>query len=108
MAVDPDADALGQQPSASGETAESLPEAASDAKFEVTASRHFPAWLAEQQVSLVFTTYQAGRVAFGKPLKPRIILDLQDTLKALKQPRGAARSRPPTGAPHPAFEARWP
>ena len=64
MVVDPDADALGQQPTVPGETAESPPEAASDTRFEVTASRHFPAWLAEQQVSLAFTTYQAGKLFF--------------------------------------------
>src|SRR5712691_5645098 len=29
---------------------------------EVLGSRHFPAWLAEQNVSLAFTTYQAGKL----------------------------------------------
>lgn len=32
--------------------------------LEVTASRQFTAWLAEQQISLVFTTYQIGKVFF--------------------------------------------
>ncbi len=32
--------------------------------FEITASRQFTAWLAEQYLSLVFTTYQAGKVFF--------------------------------------------
>jgi uncharacterized protein (TIGR03032 family) len=29
---------------------------------EITCSRHFPDWLAEQSVSLAFTTYQAGKL----------------------------------------------
>jgi uncharacterized protein (TIGR03032 family) len=32
--------------------------------FELTASRLFTAWLGEQKASLVFTTYQAGKVFF--------------------------------------------
>lgn len=32
--------------------------------FEITASRQFTPWLAEQHLSLVFTTYQAGKVFF--------------------------------------------
>ncbi len=32
--------------------------------FEINASRQFTAWLAEQFLSLVFTTYQAGKVFF--------------------------------------------
>ena len=32
--------------------------------FEVTTSRQFSAWLAEQRVSLAFTTYQAGKLFF--------------------------------------------
>ncbi|MEL7035669.1 MAG: TIGR03032 family protein [Cyanobacteria bacterium J06592_8] len=32
--------------------------------FEITASRQFTPWLAEQNLSLVFTTYQAGKVFF--------------------------------------------
>jgi uncharacterized protein (TIGR03032 family) len=36
--------------------------AAGDTWLEVTSSRHFAAWLAEQQVSLAFTTYQAGKL----------------------------------------------
>ncbi len=31
-------------------------------KLEISASRQFAAWLAEQQASLAFTTYQAGKV----------------------------------------------
>lgn len=34
------------------------------AKFELTSSRQFPAWLAEQNASLAFTTYQAGKLIF--------------------------------------------
>ena len=30
--------------------------------FELTASRHFPGWLAAQRLSLAFTTYQAGKL----------------------------------------------
>lgn len=37
---------------------------ASDAepKFELLASRQFPAWLTEQRISLAFTTYQTGKL----------------------------------------------
>ena len=35
---------------------------AGDAKFEISASRQFESWLAEQNASLAFTTYQAGRL----------------------------------------------
>jgi uncharacterized protein (TIGR03032 family) len=34
------------------------------AKFEVTTSRQFPQWLAEQRLSLAFTTYQSGKLFF--------------------------------------------
>ena len=30
--------------------------------LQVLGSRHFPAWLAEQRISLAFTTYQAGKL----------------------------------------------
>jgi len=30
----------------------------------ITASRQFTAWMREQQLSLAFTTYQAGKVFF--------------------------------------------
>jgi uncharacterized protein (TIGR03032 family) len=36
--------------------------AASEPWLEATSSRHFPAWLAEQRVSLAFTTYQTGKL----------------------------------------------
>ncbi len=36
--------------------------AADEPWVEVTCSRHFAGWLAEQQVSLAFTTYQAGKL----------------------------------------------
>lgn len=32
--------------------------------FELIVSRQFPAWLAEQRISLAFTTYQAGKLFF--------------------------------------------
>ena len=38
-------------------------------QFELTTSRHFPSFLAEQQISLAFTTYQAGKL-FLLGLKP--------------------------------------
>jgi uncharacterized protein (TIGR03032 family) len=34
------------------------------AQLELTPSRQFPAWLAEQKLSLAFTTYQAGKLFF--------------------------------------------
>ncbi|MCA9013681.1 MAG: TIGR03032 family protein [Planctomycetaceae bacterium] len=37
----------------------------SPALFELTTSRQFPQWLAEQRVSLAFTTYQAGKLFFA-------------------------------------------
>lgn len=48
---------------AEGETAEDGEEAAKK-QLSFSASRQFPNWLAEQKASLVFTTYQAGRVFF--------------------------------------------
>jgi uncharacterized protein (TIGR03032 family) len=33
-------------------------------QLEITASRQFVPWLYEQNLSLVFTTYQAGKVFF--------------------------------------------
>jgi uncharacterized protein (TIGR03032 family) len=38
-------------------------------RLEITCSRHFPAWLAEQRVSLAITTYQANKL-FLVGLKP--------------------------------------
>src|SRR4051812_4070389 len=38
--------------------------APSEPWVEVTSSRQFPAWLAEQRLSLAFTTYQAGKLFF--------------------------------------------
>jgi hypothetical protein len=37
--------------------------------FELAASRQFPAWLAEQRLSLAFTTYQVGKL-FLRGLHP--------------------------------------
>jgi uncharacterized protein (TIGR03032 family) len=37
-------------------------EPAPEAKFELFTSRQFPQWLAEQRLSLAFTTYQAGKL----------------------------------------------
>ena len=36
----------------------------SPAQLEVTSSRQFPEWLAEQRISLAFSTYQAGKLLF--------------------------------------------
>ncbi|MBP85438.1 MAG: hypothetical protein CMJ64_01780 [Planctomycetaceae bacterium] len=38
-------------------------------QLEITCSRQFPEWLAEQRVSLAFTTYQTGKL-FMVGLKP--------------------------------------
>lgn len=38
------------------------PEAAAAPKFEIASSRQFPEWMAEQRISLAFTTYQAGKL----------------------------------------------
>jgi uncharacterized protein (TIGR03032 family) len=38
------------------------PSAANDEKLVLTPSRQFPDWLAEQRISLAFTTYQAGKL----------------------------------------------
>ena len=35
-----------------------------DIKFEIDASKHFTTWMAEQKISLVFTTYQTGKLFF--------------------------------------------
>jgi uncharacterized protein (TIGR03032 family) len=37
---------------------------AAQSKFEILPSRQFPQWLAEHNLSLAFTTYQAGKVFF--------------------------------------------
>lgn len=37
-------------------------DAASAPKFEITTSRQFAGWMAEQRLSLAFTTYQAGKL----------------------------------------------
>ncbi|MEO0373502.1 MAG: TIGR03032 family protein [Cyanobacteria bacterium P01_A01_bin.17] len=41
-----------------------ISESAKTPALEINASRQFTSWLAEQQVSLTFTTYQAGKVFF--------------------------------------------
>jgi len=40
------------------------PATPSEPWIEVTSSRHFPAWLAAERLSLAFTTYQAGKLFF--------------------------------------------
>lgn len=39
-----------------------VPAAEQESWLEVTSSRHFPAWLAENHASIAFTTYQAGKL----------------------------------------------
>lgn len=39
-----------------------LDKQSADAALEITSSRHFNGWLAEQNLSLAFTTYQAGKL----------------------------------------------
>ncbi len=43
-------------------TSESLSSATPEPWLEVTSSRHFAAWMAEQQISLAFTAYQTGKL----------------------------------------------
>ena len=40
------------------------PEVEEEPKFELSTSRQFTAWLAEQRTSLAFTTYQSGKLFF--------------------------------------------
>ncbi len=47
-------------PGATARVAE--PSSGASAKLELMPSRQFPAWLAEQRLSLAFTTYQAGKL----------------------------------------------
>lgn len=39
-------------------------EATTDVAFQITLSRQFESWLAEQRINIAFTTYQAGRLFF--------------------------------------------
>jgi uncharacterized protein (TIGR03032 family) len=59
-----DAAAAPSPPATPGDMAMSTgPSAASpEPRLEINASRQFPNWLAEQRVSLAFTTYQAGKL----------------------------------------------
>ncbi len=56
--TDPSLMQLNGCPQRRAETSASAP------SLEITGSRQFTAWLAEQNLSLVFTTYQAGKVFF--------------------------------------------
>jgi uncharacterized protein (TIGR03032 family) len=38
------------------------PDSPPSSTFQVLASRHFPQWLAEERISLAFTTYQSGKL----------------------------------------------
>ena len=46
------------------EAEEARPAGAPEALFEITTSRQFESWLAEQGINLAFTTYQAGKLFF--------------------------------------------
>ena len=46
------------------EAEEARPDGAPEALFEITTSRQFESWLAEQGINLAFTTYQAGKLFF--------------------------------------------
>ena len=48
--------------SAASATAPEPERSAEAPKLELMGSRQFTAWLAEQRVSLAFTTYQAGKL----------------------------------------------
>lgn len=45
-------------------SAAAVVEAKPEPKLEITTSRQFPEWLAEQKLSLAFTTYQTGKLFF--------------------------------------------
>lgn len=60
---------------ASGVQQMALPPAPARPRFEFLTSRQFTAWLADQRVSLAFTTYQAGKL-FLLGLKPDGRLDI--------------------------------
>src|SRR5262245_1944187 len=51
------------------ETTTKAPPPAEAPKFEFQCSRQFTAWMAQERVSLVFTTYQVGKV-FWLGLQP--------------------------------------
>lgn len=44
--------------------ANAIPHSPQSPQLEITSSRHFSAWLSEQHLSLVFSTYQAGKLFF--------------------------------------------
>ena len=61
----PDANATQQRSPEAAQTPAGMAEKAADPavpQFELTTSRQFPNFLAEQQISLAFTTYQAGKL----------------------------------------------
>ena len=52
------------KPEAAVEEPASMGKDKAEPLFDVTTSRQFPNWLAEQSISLAFTTYQAGKLFF--------------------------------------------
>jgi uncharacterized protein (TIGR03032 family) len=64
MSLMPDSD---RTPQSTAPSSSNFPEAVGTTAtptFEINASRQFTSWLASQNLSLVFTTYQAGKVFF--------------------------------------------
>ena len=51
-----------ESPAAADQPKAETPAAAEEPKLEMTGSRQFTSWLAEQHVSLAFTTYQTGKL----------------------------------------------
>jgi hypothetical protein len=56
---------------------------AAEPKLELLPSRQFPAWLAEQNLSLAFTTYQTGKL---------FLVGLQPSSHPPRRPRTAGCS----------------
>jgi hypothetical protein len=76
-------------------------------RLEITTSRQFPAWLAEQKLSLALTTYQIGKLFFIGLKDERRTVDLRAQLQPL---HGAVRDgqRPVPEQPVPGLALREP
>ena len=64
MSLMPDSDRTPQSTAASSSNFPQAVGTTATPTFEINASRQFTSWLASQNLSLVFTTYQAGKVFF--------------------------------------------
>lgn len=64
MSLMPDSDRTPQSTAASSSNFPQAVGTTATPAFEINASRQFTSWLASQNLSLVFTTYQAGKVFF--------------------------------------------